>query len=201
MLQRQLVAIQLVGAQARLAGAKLGYWPDLTAYVSSGPLFTNSNGQSYWFSTDQLTVSAGIRVPVDLNGQIKNSVAEARQALEVLQTEVATKQRLLIQEYRQKQRDLGVIEHNLALAEKKIGLLERLMVSTPPNSLASLLQTWIQLQSTASELRQKRADVTSLFLTLDETFWTSMDRGGAGPGTAPVSPQEDANPKHSDAPR
>jgi hypothetical protein len=180
-IQRQLVAIELVGAEARLAGAKLAYWPDLSAYVSSGPLFTNTNGQSYWFSTDQLTLSAGIRVPVDLNGQLKNGVTEARQALEVLRTEVSAKQRLLLREYHQKQRELGVIEHDLERLEKKTRLVEQLMVSGPPTMLASRLQAWIQLQSSASDLRLKRADVTSLFLTLDETFWSTMDPKAAGP--------------------
>ena len=185
MLQRRLVAIELVGAEARLLGAKMAYWPDLSTYVSSGPLFTNSNGQSYWFSTDRLTVSAGIRVPVDLNGQIKNGVVEARQALEILQTEVAAKQRLLLRDCREKQQDLDVIARSLARVDRKTRAVEQLMVSAPPTELASLLQTWVQLHSTASDLRLKRAEATSFLLTLDETFWKTMGRDLAAPSSPP----------------
>ena len=187
MLQRQLAAMELVGAQARLVGAKMSYWPDLSAYVSSGPLFSSSNGQSYWFSTDQLTLSAGIRVPVDLNGQIRNSVVEARQALETLRAEVTAKQRLLIRDCRDKQRELSVIEHELTTLERRMRALEQLMGSAPPTALASLLHTWARLQTNASELRLKQADATSFFLTLDDTFWNTMGRDIARPSGAPRS--------------
>jgi len=175
-------------AQARLVGAKMSYWPDLSAYVSSGPLFSSSNGQSYWFSTDQLTLSAGIRVPVDLNGQIRNSVVEARQALETLQAEVTAKQRLLIRDCRDKQRELSVIEHELTTLERRMRALEQLMGSAPPTALASLLHTWARLQTNASELRLKASGRDPRFSSLWMIrFWNTMGRDIARPSGVPKS--------------
>jgi DNA repair exonuclease SbcCD ATPase subunit len=114
-------------------------------------------------------------------------VVEARQALETLRAEVTAKQRLLIRDCRDKQRELSVIEHELTTLERRMRALEQLMGSAPPTALASLLHTWARLQTNASELRLKQADATSFFLTLDDTFWNTMGRDIARPSGVPKS--------------
>ncbi len=171
-LRRKLLAIELVGAQARVRGAKLQYWPDLSAFLTSGSLWTTTGGQTVWWSSEELRLSVNAFLPIDLNGAIRDRVREAKTDMEFLKRAVELKESALVSEFDDKRRALAQVEREVGEQERKRALLMQLISIEGADNLGERLRQWTEIESERERAVDQRSRLNSFFLFFDEAFWT-----------------------------
>jgi hypothetical protein len=186
-LRRKLFAIELVGAQARVRGAKLQYWPDLSFFLTSGSLWTTSGGQTVWWSSSDLQLSVSAYLPIDLNGQIRNRVREAKSDMEFLKREMNLREGVLIAEFDDKRRALVGVETELVELERKRRLLLQLIAIEGMDNIGERLRQWIDAETRRESALDRRADLTAFFMFFDEVFWAGMPSPAPQPTDLPLA--------------
>jgi len=171
-LRRKLLAIELVGAQARVRGAKLQYWPDISAFLTSGPLWTTSGGQTVWWSSEDLRFSVNAFVPIDLNGAIRDRVREAKTDMEFLKRAIELKESALVSEFADKRRALAQAEREVLEQERKRTLLMQLISIEGAENLGERLRQWTEIEIQRESAVDQRSQLNAFFLFFDEAFWT-----------------------------
>ena len=171
-LRRRLLAIELVGAQARVRGAKLQYWPDISAFLTSGPLWTTAGGQTLWWRSEDLRLSVNVFVPIDLNGAIRDRVREAKIDLEFLKRAMDLKEGALISEFDDKRRALAQVVREVEEQERKRALLMQLISIEGAENLGERLRQWSEIESQRENAVDQRMRLNAFFLFFDEAFWT-----------------------------
>lgn len=172
-LRRRLFAVELVGAEARVRGAKLRYWPDISLYLSSGPLWATESGETIWWSTEDLRLFTSVYLPLDINGQIRNRVRDSKVDLEFLKIEIALREAVLVSELEHKRRALLQSKRELAEIERKRTLIMQLVAIEGAENLGDRLRQWMDVESKRNSLLGTRAQLNSFFFFFDERFWAS----------------------------
>lgn len=171
-LRRKLLAIELVGAQARVRGAKLEYWPDISVFLTSGPLWTTAGGQTLWWRTEDIRLSVSAYLPIDINGSIRNRVREAKSDLVLLEREIELREAILIAEFDDKHRALLQAERDVREQERKRSLLMQLISIEGSENLGERLRQWTDIEAGRENAVDTRAQLNAFFLFFDENFWT-----------------------------
>jgi hypothetical protein len=189
-LRRKLLAVELVGAQARVEGAKLGYWPDLSVFLTSGPLWTSRDGQTMWWRSEDTRISAYAYMPIDLNGQIGNRVRDAKADLAFLEREIALREAILVSEFEDKGRALVEAENEISEQERKRSLLMQLISIEGAENLAERLRQWAEIETRRENAVDRRAQLNAFFLFFDETFWLESSPLAASPAKIGEAPSQ-----------
>ena len=170
-LRRKLFAIELVGAHARVSGATLQYWPDISLFLTSGSLWTTSNGQTVWWNSNDLSISASAYLPIDLNGSIRNRVRDAKWDMDFLRREIDMRESIFISEFEEKHRALIQVERELLEQERKRNLLMQLISIEGAENLGERLRQWSEIELKRENAVDQRAQLNAFFLFFDELFW------------------------------
>jgi len=185
-LRRKLFAIELVGAQARVRGAQLQHWPDISLFLTSGSLWTTSGGQTVWWEAKDLRLTASAYLPIDLNGTIRNRVSDAKTDLAFLQREIDLREAILISEFDDKRSALVQVERDVLEQERKRSLLMQLISIEGAENLGERLRQWSEIEAQRGSAVEQRAQLNAFFLFFDEGFWSGPSAPAAmlpSPGT------------------
>lgn len=119
-LVRKLAAVELLGADARIRGAQLNYWPRFSFSIYGGDLFRYVNGEESYLEPDDLFFTAGLNYTVDFSGRRSAQVQDAKVDAEFLEERIAL-------DLNQLGADLLERKAALKLAyEEKLELIQRL---------------------------------------------------------------------------
>jgi len=171
-LRRKLLAIELVGARARVTGAKLQYWPDISVFLTSGPLWTTSSGETIWWRSEDLRLSLNAYMPIDINGRIRNQVRDAKVDLEFLQREIVLRETILVSELEDKRQALVQVERDILDQDRKRALLMQLLSIEGAENLSERLHQWSEIEARRENALDQRAQLNAFFLFFDEAFWS-----------------------------
>lgn len=171
-LQRNLTAIELVGARAQVQGVRLEYWPDVSAYLTSGPLWHTTGGEPIWWSKEDLWMAADARIPIDIRGDIGRRLRDAKSDLAFLEEELALRDSALLAEFATRNKQLQQVERDLAELECDSEALREIIALENLETLMTRLPAWLQLEARREALEAQRDDIGAFFLFYDEGAWT-----------------------------
>lgn len=196
-LRRNLVAVELTGARARVQGVRMEYWPDVRAYLTSGPLWRTSDGETIWWSKEDLWTSVNVRMPIDIRGNIGRRLREAKADLALLEEELALRDAALLAEFAARGEALRQTERDLAALARDREALGGLIALEGLETLATRLPSWTGQETRRAALEAQRDDLKAFFLFFDEAFWTTLEREDETPAAC-LQLSEDHAHAHKD---
>jgi outer membrane protein TolC len=170
-LYRQLQAADLEGARLRQRGVKLRYWPDLTLNLSGPPLYQVSGGHTPGISADQVFVTLGSSVNLDLHGAIAQQLRETKRDFALLEAQLREQNARTLQGLRQARDALALNTRRLQLTESRLDALRGLPGTFNPARARENLERLLALDQQRTSLLLERTQLEALFWILDETQW------------------------------
>lgn len=170
-LHRRLQAADLEAARLRLRGVKLQYWPDLSINLSGPPIYQVAGGRNTSFSSDQIFVTLGTSLNLDLRGGIAQQLRETKRDFALLETRLREQNARLLQRLRQALDALALNTKQLRLTETRLDALRGLPVTHRPARARENLERLLALDQQRTALLLERAQLDALFWLLDETQW------------------------------
>lgn len=170
-LQMRLVAIELVGAWARLTGIKLQYWPDLRFFVTGPPVYTRRGGMERFFDPDAIRFTADVFWRLDTRGQISRQVRQTRRDQELQVARIRQESMALIDRLLAGQKILDDLRSEVAELNQLIPIIESV---PPPADFAGIVktaETRRSLRDQERRLRRELAELNTLFWFVDEQKW------------------------------
>lgn len=180
-LQLKLFAVELEAARAQLLGLKLRYWPELSIYISSPPLYTRQFGRERWWDADELRASADVYWTIDTRGQLSRVIRQSARQIELqkqryrLET-LATMDRLLFTQNLAKS-----VQEQLLRVDRQLQLL---LAVPPAQNYLSIQKYALDYRSlTQQQLRLRRdlSELNTLFWFMDEEAWRSQMTAAPAP--------------------
>lgn len=170
-LHRRLQAAELEAMRLRERGVRLQYWPDLTLNLSSPPLYQRAGGREGSFSSDQIFLSLGTSLNLDLRGRVAGQLREARREAALHARLIREQNALLLQQLEQAATALALNDRQLRLTEVRLDALRNLSGSTHPARARDNLERLLALDQQRAGLLLERTRLEALFWILDETQW------------------------------
>ena len=161
------------------------YWPDISVFLSTGPLWTSRDGQEMWWRSEDTRLAAYAYMPIDLNGRIRNRVRDTKADLAFLEREIALREAVLVGEFDDKKRVLAQVENDMSEQDRKRSLLMQLIAIEGAENLAERLRQWSEIESRRENAVDQRAQLNAFFLFFDEDFWSGSS-APAGTLSEPV---------------
>lgn len=175
-LQMRLVAIELVGAWARLTGIKLRYWPDLRFFASAPPVYTRRGGVERVFDPEEIRITADIFWRLDTRGQIARQLRQTRRDQELQIARIRQESLLLIDRLLAAQRIADDLQMEIAELNQLIPIVESV---PPPADFAGIVkaaETRRSLRDQERRLRRELAELNTLFWFVDEEKWSQNEK-------------------------
>lgn len=172
---RQLQALEIEGIHLRERGIKLQYWPDLRFSLSSPPLYQNNGGNTTSWDIDQVLLTASSSVPIDIQGNIRRQLREARRDRDLQFTRMADQLDLMLQRLEASRDALALTARRLAITDIRLDGLRSLPLTQSPDTVRQNLDRLLRLDEQRTVLVLERARLEHLFWILDESRWTRPD--------------------------
>jgi hypothetical protein len=170
-LQMRLVAIELVGAWARLTGIKLQYWPDVRLFVSGPPIYQRRAGSETFFDADEIRVSADAFWRLDTRGQVSRQLRQTRRDQELQITRIRQESIALIDRILAAQRLLADLRKEIDELNQIIPVIESIAPAPDFANIVKAAETRRSLRDQERRLRRELADLKTLFWFVDEQKW------------------------------
>jgi hypothetical protein len=173
-LQTRLLAIELEAARMQLLGLKMRYWPELTLFVSSPPIYQRSLGRDRFWDAGEVRASADLFWYLDTRGQIARQVRQTRrqqglQRQRLREESLSLIDRLLLTQ--------ELIKHTQEQSERLNQQLEILRAVPPAQNYASLHKYATDYRAMVEQqrrVRQELAQLNTLFWFVDEQAWRDV---------------------------
>ncbi len=172
-LHRRLQAVELEGARLREKGVRMLNWPDLTVNLSGPPLYARAGGRSDGFSADQIALSLGTSLNLDLRRQNADLLREARRDAALHARVLRENNARLLRELDRAGATLALNDRQLRLTELRLETLRGLPGRFNPARARDNLERLIALDQQRAGLLLERARLEAVFWILDETRWPS----------------------------
>jgi hypothetical protein len=170
-LQMRLVAIELVGAWARVVGIKLQYWPEMHLFVSGPPVYRHREGVDTFFDANEVRLVADVLWRLDTRGQVAKQLRQARRDQELQTARIRQESLALIDRILSAQRLIADLRAEVAELNQLIPVVE----SVPPTpdfaGIVKTAETRRSLRDRERRLRRDLAELNTLFWFVDEEKW------------------------------
>jgi hypothetical protein len=194
----RVLATELVGLDARVRGAELEYWPQPEQFLSTPALYTQQGDESSDFDLGEITISARLRLTIDLQGQFADRIADAkldraaalREARRVVARAAATAVRV-------EERVLE-LDREREQARAKLAMLSRAAATDGPTGLRRRLAEAARARTDVARAELDELALIAPLLTLDEvwqrafTYADSRTPGRTPDPTRPGAPGDRA---------
>lgn len=175
-LQMRLVAIELVGAWARLVGIKLQYWPELRLFVSGPPIYSRRGGDDTFFDAENIRVTADVFWRLDTRGQISKQLRQTRRDQAIQFARIHQESLALIDRILAAQRILGDLRTEIAELNQLIPIVESVPPPADFTSIVKAAETRRSLRDQERRLRRDLAELNTLFWFVDEQKWSQREK-------------------------
>jgi len=173
-LVRQLQATDLEAIRLRTLGIKLQYWPDVSASLSSPPIYSYSGGQSTNWSADDVALNAFVPLRIDTQLRTTYQLRDARRQAELTNERMRLEITRQVQKYLLASEELGLIQKQLRVAEVRIEALEQTPRGLSLEEWRAQLRNSILLSEQRASLRLQKARIETLFWIVDESRWPRL---------------------------
>jgi len=175
-LQMRLVALELVGAWARIVGIKLQYWPEMRLFVSGPPVYTRGNGSEKFFDAEQIRFTADVFWTLDTRGQVSRQLRQTRREQD-LQIEQLRQQALaLIARLLSAQKLVADLRREIMELDQVIPIVEGVPPAAEFTSIVKAAETRRSLRDQERRLRREVAELNTLFWFVDEQKWSQHEK-------------------------
>jgi hypothetical protein len=175
-LQMRLVAIELVGAWARITGIKLQYWPDLRLFVSGPPVYSRRSGMERFFDADNIRFTADVFWRVDTRGQISRQLRQTRRDQELQIARIRQESLGLIDRLLAAQKILTEVRTEIAELNQLIPVVESVAPPAEFTGIVKAAETRRSLRDQERRLRRELAELNTLFWFVDEQKWSQREK-------------------------
>jgi hypothetical protein len=175
-LQMRLVALELVGAWARIVGIKLQYWPELRLFVTGPPIYTHRAGSETFFDADQIRVTADIFWQLDIRGQVGRQLRQTRREQELQIEQLRQQSIALIDRLLSAQKLVDDVRKEIAELDQVIPIVEALPPAAEFTSMVKAAETRTSLRDEERRLRRELAELNTLFWFVDEQRWSQGEK-------------------------
>ena len=175
-LQMRLVAIELVGAWARLVGIKLQYWPEFRLFVSGPPVYTRRAGNDTFFDAENIRLSADVFWRLDTRGQVAKQLRQTRRDQELQVARIHQESIALIDRILAAQRILNDLRTEIAELNQLIPIVESVPPPADFTSIVKAAETRRSLRDQERRLRRDLAELNTLFWFVDEQKWSQREK-------------------------
>ncbi|MDX1952594.1 MAG: TolC family protein [Verrucomicrobiota bacterium] len=170
-LQMKLLAIELEAAKAQIKGIKMRYWPELTIFVSSPPIFQKSGGNERWWDAADVRGSADLFWNIDTRGQVSRLLRQTKRAQDLQFEKYRMETLALMDRLIFTQKIIHTVNDQLQRTTRQLAIL----AAVPPQQEYFALQRYAQDYRTLSQqqirLRRELAELNTLFWFIDESAW------------------------------
>jgi hypothetical protein len=174
-LQMKLVAIELVGAWARLVGIKLQYWPEFRLFVTAPPVYQFRSGNERVFDTDEIRLTADLHWRLDTRGQVSKQLRQTRRDQELQIARIRQESMALIDRIVAAQRILGDLRAEIAELSQLIPIVESVPPPADFTGIVKTAETRRSLRDRERRLRRELAELNTLFWFVDEQKWSQHE--------------------------
>ena len=171
-ISREVAAVELLRAYARIDGAKLDRWPRPDLYVYGGDFFEYRNRESDSFDWESTFLTAGTYYRLDVSGRRAARVDDARFDAALIEEAVGNRQAGLMRELRAKRSELKRIEAELEDLERRKEILSRLLQHAAPEDFLQRVEQLSMIDQERAVYMQTRIELYAFFLFHDEAFWS-----------------------------
>jgi len=175
-LQMRLVAIELVGAWARMTGIKLQYWPDLRLFVSGPPVYSRRNGMERFFDADNIRFTADVFWRIDTRGQISRQLRQAQRDQDLQIARIRQESLALIDRLLAAQKILNELRTEIAELNQLIPVVESVPPPADFTGIVKAAETRRSLRDQERRLRRELAELNTLFWFVDEQKWSQREK-------------------------
>jgi hypothetical protein len=175
-LQMRLVALELVGAWARIVGIKLQYWPEVRLFVTGPPIYTRRAGSETFFDADQIRLTADVFWQLDIRGQIARQLRQTRREQELQIEQVRQQSIALIDRLLSAQKLVNDLRNEIAELDQVIPVVEALPPAAEFTSIVKAAETRSSLRDEERRLRRELAELNTLFWFVDEQKWNQREK-------------------------
>lgn len=175
-LQMRLVAIELVGAWARLVGIKLQYWPEMRLFVSGPPVYARRAGNDTFFDAENIRVGADVFWRLDTRGQVGKQLRQTRRDQELQVARIHQESLALIDRILAAQRILNDLRTEIAELNQLIPIVESVPPPADFTSIVKAAETRRSLRDQERRLRRDLAELNTLFWFVDEQKWSQREK-------------------------
>jgi hypothetical protein len=174
-LQMRLVAIELVGAWARIVGIKLEYWPDMRLFVSGPPVYSRREGMERIFDAENIRFTADIFWRLDTRGQISRQLRQARRDQELQVARIRQESLALIDRLLAAQKIANDLRSEIAELNQLIPVVESVPPPADFTGIVKAAETRRSLRDQERRLRRELAELNTLFWFVDEQKWSQRE--------------------------
>lgn len=168
---RRMQALDVEAAYLRERGVRLQFWPDLRVSLSSPPLYQNSGGVASSWDVDQVLFSANASMPLDLQGNIRRQLREARRARELQFAVMADQTGLALRRLTASREALSLAARRLRVTDLRIQGLRAAPLAQSPDNVRQNLDRLLRLDEQRTALALEQARLEHLFWIIDESRW------------------------------
>jgi hypothetical protein len=175
-LQMRLVALELVGAWARIVGIKLQYWPEMRLFVSGPPVYTRRSGSETFFDADQIRFTADVFWTLDTRGQVSRQLRQTRREQDLQIEQVRQQALALIARLLSAQRMVDDLRREIMELGQVIPIVEGVAPAAEFTSIVKAAETRRSLRDQERRLRRELAELNTLFWFVDEQKWSQHEK-------------------------
>jgi len=175
-LQMRLVALELVGAWARIVGIKLQYWPEMRLFVSGPPVYTRGNGSDTFFDAEKIRFTADIFWTLDTRGQISRQLRQTRREQDLQIEQVRQQALALIARLLSAQKMVDDLRREITQLDQVIPIVKGVPPAAEFTSIVKAAETRRSLRDQERRLRRELAELNTLFWFVDEQKWSQHEK-------------------------
>lgn len=175
-LQMRLVAIELVGAWARVTGIKLQYWPEVRLFLTAPAVYTRRGGEDTFFDAEDIRLTADVFWRLDTRGQVSKRLRQTRRDQELQVARIRQESLALIDRILTAQRLLEDLRTEIAELNQLIPIVEGIAPAADFTSIVNAAATRRSLRDQERRLRRDLAELNTLFWFVDETKWSQDEK-------------------------
>jgi hypothetical protein len=172
----RLVALELVGAWARIVGIKLQYWPEMRLFVSGPPVYTRGNGSDTFFDAEKIRFTADIFWTLDTRGQISRQLRQTRREQDLQIEQVRQQALALIARLLSAQKMVDDLRREITQLDQVIPIVEGVPPAAEFTSIVKAAETRRSLRDQERRLRRELAELNTLFWFVDEQKWSQHEK-------------------------
>lgn len=207
-LRLRIAATELVGADAQVRSGWLDYLPQPEVFLTAPPIFTQTAGNQTVFELGNLTLSARLRLTIDVRGSIAERIRLAKMDRETALREARLAVRTAAVEAVRFRDQLDRLGEDEADAHRRLELLRSAVVADGLFGLQRRVSEAARVRASMARTELEAVSLVAPLLTLDKVWSETFPYADAlTPGRVPVldddaaePPSEHASPPGTPAP-